>query len=413
MNRLMNYLRGSVKLTVAGAFPERFLNLCAQHRVTFWNLTVEDPHTLTLCVTRKDSRKARRLAQQVMCTVERDKSAGLPWFLCRFRRRHALVAGLCLSVAAVLILSQFVLTIDVSGNETVPTAVILSELRRQGVKPGVYGPGLDLRNIRQEVLLDVPDLAWMAINLHGTRAEVLVREKLPVPEVLDTSVPTHVVASATGIITHIQPMAGQPLFKAGDTVLEGEVVISGIIDIQEPQYSEADMGTEVVRARGKVWARTWRTLTAEIPLTAQVKTYTGETKVRHSLNLLGHRVNFYGNSGIPMEEYDKITTVRVLTLPGGREMPLSLSTESYRGYTTAEAALNTGAAEDLLKTHLEKRLQNLIGEDGQVLRTDYTAKCTGNLLTVTLLAECSEQIGREVTFPGTVGRYPSGNSAES
>lgn len=413
MNRLMNYLRGSIRLTVTGAFPERFLNLCAEHRVTFWDLTVEDPHTLTLCVTRRDGRKARRLAQQVMCSVERDKSAGLPRFLGRFRRRYALVAGLCLSMAAVLILSQFVLTIDVSGNEQVPTAVILSELRRQGVKPGVYGPGLDLRDIRQEVLLAVPDLAWMAINLHGTRAEVLVREKLPVPKLLDTSVPTNIVAGVTGIITHIQPMAGQSRFKAGDTVLAGEVVISGVIDIQEPKYSEADMGVEIVRARGEVWARTWRTLTAEIPLTARVKNYTGQTRVLRSLNILGHRINFYGNSGIPVEEYDKITTVRVLTLPGGREMPLSLSTERCRGYTTEEAALDTGAAEDLLKTHLDQRLKSLIGTDGQVLRADYTAQCTGNLLTVTLLAECSEQIGREVTFPGTVGRYPAGGTGES
>ena len=36
--RLVNALRGSVRLEVEGAFPERFLNLCAQRGILFWNV---------------------------------------------------------------------------------------------------------------------------------------------------------------------------------------------------------------------------------------------------------------------------------------------------------------------------------------------------------------------------------------
>ena len=32
MKRLMNYLLGMVRLTITGPFPERLINLCAQHR---------------------------------------------------------------------------------------------------------------------------------------------------------------------------------------------------------------------------------------------------------------------------------------------------------------------------------------------------------------------------------------------
>ena len=38
MKRLMNLLRGTVALCVTGPFPERLLNLCAQHRLDFWRL---------------------------------------------------------------------------------------------------------------------------------------------------------------------------------------------------------------------------------------------------------------------------------------------------------------------------------------------------------------------------------------
>ena len=35
-SQIVNLLRGSVRLEVTGAFPERFLNLCAQRGAAFW-----------------------------------------------------------------------------------------------------------------------------------------------------------------------------------------------------------------------------------------------------------------------------------------------------------------------------------------------------------------------------------------
>ena len=47
LKRMVNALRGSVRLEVSGAFPERFLNLCAQRGIVFWNVAVSYTH-LTL-----------------------------------------------------------------------------------------------------------------------------------------------------------------------------------------------------------------------------------------------------------------------------------------------------------------------------------------------------------------------------
>ena len=57
MQAIINFLRGSVLFTVTGAFPERFLNLCAQAGVGFWDLEWLDPHTLRLRVSRRDARR--------------------------------------------------------------------------------------------------------------------------------------------------------------------------------------------------------------------------------------------------------------------------------------------------------------------------------------------------------------------
>lgn len=403
MQTIINFLRGNVAFTVTGAFPERFLNLCAQNGVAFWDLVWQDAHTICLRVSRRDARRVGVLAEKVMCEVRTGHRSGVPFFLAKFKKRYALLLGLALSLTAVCVLSQFVLTIEVSGNEKVPTAAILTELQRQGVRVGAYGPALQVRQISQQSLLALPELAWMTVNLHGTRAEVLVREKLPRPELRDETTPANVVSDATGIITHMEVLDGQPNFQEGQTVLEGEVLISGVMDLKEPKYSTIDAGTRLVHARGNVFARTWRTMTAELPLGAQVKSYTGQETTRLSLSAMGRRVNFFGNSGISMDRYDKIVSTYCLTFPGGRVMPLALRSERYRAYETVDWTLDASAAQELLEKSLLERLDKTIGEDGEILKTDFTVKEQNGVLTVTLLAECREQIGREVTFAGRAG----------
>ena len=411
MQAIINFLRGSVLFTVTGAFPERFLNLCAQAGVGFWDLEWLDPHTLRLRVSRRDARRAGPLAEKVLCEARARRHLGFPYFLAGFRKRYALLLGLALSLAAVCLLSRFVLTIEVSGNETVSTAAILTELSRQGVRVGAYGPGLDVRRISQESLLRLDGLAWMSINLHGTRAEVLVREKLPEPEVRDESTPANVVAQADGVILDLEVLDGQAAFREGEAVLRGEVVISGTIDLREPEYSAVDAGQRLVHARGNVWARTYRTLTAQIPLEAQVKRYTGEKEIQWSLLALCRTVNFFGKGGVFSEGYDKIVETHPLTLPGGRVMPLALRRTEYRAYVTEPAALNAGAARSMLEERLLERLDALIGEDGEVLDTVFTVREEDGMLAVTLRAECREQIGREVPFAGSVGELIPGTSS--
>lgn len=400
LRRTVNFFRGSVRLEVSGAFPERFLNLCAQNGVVFWAVEWQDEHCLRLTVTRSGARRAAPLAEKVMCTAVPARTSGVPFFLGRFRRRYALLAGLALSLLAVCVFSRFVLTVDVQGNQNVSTAEILTALRRQGLRPGVYGPGLDEQQIINETLLQLPELSWMSVNLYGTRAEVLVREAVPKPELVDETVLGDVVAESGGIITHMEVLEGEAARAEGDTVVAGEVLISGNVKLEGPKYGGGvDLGWQQVRAAGRIWARTWRTLTAEIPLQVQVKELTGEEQSRWSLIFLGQRLNFWGKSGISYEQYDKINTTWTARLPSGREMPLALSRETLREYTTAAAQVDRAAAEQLLRDRLAEALALQLG-DGEAVRTDYTVRERNGVLEVTLLAECREEIGRFAPWEG-------------
>lgn len=405
MKRIINLLRGYAEWKISGAFPERMLNLCAQNRLAFWHMRWIDSSTFSFRTPLDQRRKVEELARRALCESEILARRGLGAAARSMVSRWGFLLGLALCLGAVSVLSRFLLVVEVSGNVTVPDAIILSELQRLGVRPGAYGPEIEVREVANEALIALPQLSYMAINIHGTRAQVQVREAVKSPELLEQTVPADIVAVTDGIILDLRADSGQALVAEGDIVAAGDVLITGRIDLQEPKYSEIDLGLLVVRATGSVRARTWRTLEESIPLTAGEKHYTGEETTRYGLKILWGQLDFFENSSISYGRYDKITCTRMLTV-AGREMPLGLITTTIREYTVTQAPLNVEEAEARLKQLLEVRLGELMdANDGTVLRSDFVTRMAGEVLTVTLLAECEEEIGRTVELPGETGRF--------
>jgi len=396
MKWLLNFFRGTVHLMVTGADPECFLNSCARRNLPFWGVEWQEPFVLSLIVTRRALAEVQKVAARCQCTLEEERRFGLPFFLLRFKRRYALLLGVAICLFAISISSRFVMVIDVEGNETITKLEILSTLRQHGVRPGVYGPSIDRRALANQMLLSMDELSFFTLNLKGTRAEVIVRERVPKPELMEEEKPANVIATSTGIITHMEVFGGQPRYAVGDTVMKGEVLISGLVDIEEAAYSNADLGTSLHRARGKVYARTWHTLKAKIPLSAQVKDFSGEEESHFALNLFGSRMKFYRNGGISFSKYDKIRTTKSWRLSDGRIMPISLEKETFRQYETQWLELQQDAAEDMLKKELKKSLEACVSPEAEIHQTDYVTRLVDGFMEVTLLADCTQEIGKTV-----------------
>lgn len=392
MQKAANFVRGWVEFQVTGDAPEEFFNLCARQSLGFWQAQKLDKTTWRCRVSFLDWPRVAPLAEKTLCQTKLSRRGGVPGFLWKLRYRYALLAGLVVCLAVVGVLSRFVLTIQVSGNERVSTSAILTQLKAQGVRPGVFGPGLDTRQISHAVLLELPELSWMTINLHGTVCQVLVREGTPKPEIVPEDRPAHIIAKYPGIITHIEATSGQQLVDKGSTVAAGDTLISSWVDFVEPEYFQGDMGGMTVRATGRVRARTWHTLKASMPLESQVKALTGRKKTRWSLEIFGSRMKFYPKGGIPYEKYDKIAVYHTAALPGGRTLPLSLKKETCREYALESAPIDQEAAVEVLRAQLARRLATLAGDE-EILRVDWQVDRTDSLLTLTLLAECEQEIG--------------------
>ncbi len=412
MQKLIQILRGFVWIEAAGAYPERLINLCAQNGISFWKVEWKSETCLRLCVFFQDHVRVQELAARAMCEITVLRRHGVPVFLLRLRKRYALFVGLFLFFASVLVLSRFILVIEVTGNERVGTDAILRELERAGVRPGVYGPSVDTGIVKNRVLLALPDLSWLAVNISGTRAEVIVREREPKPEIVDESRPSNVIAAKSGIITRMEVLAGKAQTEVGRTVLEGDLLVSGVYDLEGAQWSGISLGSRYVHAMANIYARTWYTVSAQTPLAGTGKEYTGKEKMKYAFLFGKRRINFYRNAGISFLCYDKIKERHPFRLPGGIEFPAAMIVERYREYRAVPVAVNRESAEKLLRKKLEEQLALSIDAEGEILRMSFSAQEKNGILSVTLLGECEEQIGKVVELSdGDMEKAPAGEDS--
>ena len=388
LKQAVNQLQGQARIRVESAFPERVLNLCGARNLAFWDLEWESPTTFTCRLSRRDWSVLRRAAKQLDCTLTVVEKEGVPFFVGRFRRRYVMLVGLLLCGLGLFFGSFFIWDFTVEGNETVTREEILRSLQSYGIGLGTFGYDLDGEDIRNHVLLDIPELSWISVNVSGCRAYVQVRERTPAPELLDRRKAANVVARRDGLVLELQSLGGTACVLPGVSVEAGQLLISGVEDT-------GTFGARILAGMGTVTARTWYTLSTVMPLTASQKQYTGEVKTCRALVVGTHHIKFFSNSSIEGAEYDKITNRAPWSL-FGLPLPVTLVTEEYRFYETAETAVAPLEAEKAAEQILTAYLHSLVDSYGTVSSTLCTSRQQGDSLTVTLTAECVEQIGESV-----------------
>jgi len=215
-----------------------------------------------------------------------------------------------------------------------------------------------------------------------------VRERVMKPDLLDETSPANVVARRAGLVLRVRAMNGVAAVLPGTAVTEGQLLISGVEDLET-------LGARMLAGMGRVEGRTWYALTTRIPLTAQEKRYTGEERRLFSLTLGKQRVKFFSNSSVEGRKYDKMTHNDMGALLG-IPLPVKLTVETCRFYETERVERSAAQAGRLGEAILKQRLETMVEPYGTVRSTLCTSRQKGDVLEVTLSAECVEEIGQSV-----------------
>lgn len=391
LKHMTNLLKGEVTGRIESGFPERVLNLCAEYGIPFWDLRWESAVAFTFTLTRRDWKRLRKLSRRLDCEMEAVGWKGTPFFLGRLRRRYGLWITMGLCSLLLFYGSFFVWDFEIEGNEEVSEQEILRALEKCGVGFGTFGYGINSFQMRNDLMLEIPELSYIAVNVRGCRAYVQVRERIPAPEIVSKRLAGNTVAAKDALITAVKPWDGEKQVLPGTMVTEGQLLISGVV---ENDYA----GARYLRGMGKVYGRTWYALRCQVPLVVEEKQYTGEETVQRALLFGKKRVNLYFSSSISGDTYDKMITWKKCRLPGDIALPVTVETETLRAYTLTERRRTEQEALRLADTVLSERLAAYLTE-GEVLSRELTYETVEDTLLVTLTAECEEQIGKFVDLP--------------
>ena len=384
--KVLNYLRGQVTVEVESAAPERVLNLCAAHGIPFWGLTWLSELRLRAAIDRAELPRLRQVLTQTDAVLTVVRTEGAPEVWRQYRRRYVLLAAAGLLMLMMALGSTHIWAFQVTGNDTVPTETILRTLEKYGVALGARSR-IRQEELRNHVLLELPDVVWLTVNMRGCTAHVQVVERQRPPHLYTDGEITNVVAARDGLVTSVQALDGEAQVMAGSTVTAGQVLISGVVDSDRRGY-------RLLHGMGQVWARTWYELSVSVPLTVREKGQETEAVTRLAVDVGRNRIKIYGKGSMTGPDCDKMTLYHQARLPFGLTLPVTLVTERTVRYAAGETERSPEEARAKGEAQLMAQLRTALAQrDGNLLHYRFDAMRQGTRLVVTLHAECEEQIG--------------------
>lgn len=381
MRNVSYRLRGEADVEICGVFPESVVNRCVSSGIALRRVTALDGQTLRCLVDERDLEALQRLCERCQCELRLVSLRGGSRYRRFLRRRVWLPVTALLCALALLCSSLFIWDITIYGNDRVSRGEILRALRRAGVSYGSFWPSLSADLLRSQMLESLPALAWVTVNMNGSRAVVLVQERAEKPEMYSKSVSCALCASHTGIVRRVSVLNGRALVQPGQAVQEGETLVTGKLDsLTGP--------ARYVRARGEIRADTWYELTVVNPPAQRFKGERAGAIRRFAVIFGEKRLNFYGKTGKMLDGYDKIRHDYVLGVRGLFALPLRFVCETYVRRLPGEASTDPDTMAARLEAYLRERI------DGEITERSFTEWEKDGALLVSMRARCFENIAR-------------------
>ena len=387
---LLRWLFGWVRVETEGGYPERLLNGMTASRKAVWHVRRQG-ETMRFSCPAGQYRSLWPMARRAGVRMRVRRKHGLPFWRHRYRHRFGLLVGLALCVVVLWWLSPRIWVIEVTGNHTIPTEIILAVAQEHGVVIGGRMDAVDGKGLQIGGTADLPQLAFIAVNPSHCVARIEVTEREEPPPNIDLSQPSDLVALRDGRILRMEIVSGQKLVKEGEAVSAGTRLVTG--------RQETELGEKLYRSYGEVWAETRRQITISVPLTYYCEETTGEVICRPTVTFFCWQIPLYSDTPLQRKtqqyQASHFLTIGNTTLPLGVTNTYLMPTKTITATRTQAEAEALALAELVQKeatlfpldSYEETGRQSGIEDGSYVLRVNYL---------------CRENIAVEVPLDGNL-----------
>lgn len=372
-------LFGYVEIKGENGFSERFINLCTAKGIPLWDIhKIGD--TITAKTTIGGYKKIRSPAAESSMRVRLIKKHGLPFVLNRCLRHTELIAGFAIMIAVLSILSGRIWIIELDNGTSIPDSDIIGAYEDAGLTIG-RSRRVDLVTLCSDVSGKLHGTSWTTVNIIGSTATIKVRETKKTPQIDYGKGTSNIVALKDGQIEIIEPYRGSPTVRTGQTVMQGDLIISGVSEsrIQSNVFSDSD---------GYVVANT--TINVEHSSPCEITALKPNPKTLYSLYFLGKEI-------LPVRNKDCNCTSKYGTwlYIGGKKMPFGIYRTVFTNFEEQKVKLNQtettlNAINDYALTAYNRTLHT------QSISEAITIEKNSKNVTVKGAYHCYENIGQKV-----------------
>jgi similar to stage IV sporulation protein len=383
MLSVFRFVRGYVKVCLTGFSPERFMNLCHNHQIEIWDVVpCEDGYEFYMYADGVWSCK-EFLRKTKTKVVIRDK-LGLPFLMFRYRKRKLFFMGFAGCFMALFLASRFIWAFEITGNRQFTEDMFLNFLEEQNVTYGMLIKNLDIDSFEKQLREEYDYITWASAKIEGTKLSVSIKEnEVGVQETATDMETGELRATAGGTIVSMVTRSGVPAVKQGDTVQEGDLLISGLIPIVNDD--ETIRCYEMSKADGDVVIESCLPYEEEVAMAYSKKVYTGNTQ---RLPVFGLGASEWKVGWVRLqEEYELITVRRAVKLLDNLYLPVSYGYNDYIGYRMTDSSYTKEEMKSILNnrflsfcTTLEEKGVQIIKKDVKIEYKRDKAMMLGNLI---------------------------------
>ncbi len=373
---IYRYLQNYITVSISGGFTERFINLCNKENVYFWD-TVYNNGELTAKMYCKDFIKLTGIRRKSGVRVKIIEKNGLHFRLQENRKRKVLAIGMITALIVMVIMNNFVWSIDIVGTENIGEKEVIEIMKSTGLDYGAFVPSFDEGEAgRTAVNLSDGKILWLSVNIKGSKATVEVRDYIKEDKTEKKDNPCNIVAGFDGVILSSYTHSGICVSHNGTAVKKGDLLISGVAENENG-------AVDYLCADGEITAL--RTVDSE----ATFKLHTSTNKMKPLKS--GYRLKLFSldipltftSKGSETFSYTKYLTFDNNIIPIGIEKLISYQKES-------DVTKNATAVElvDIFTCDEYIRLKN-----STVVKADYVISPTEKELSLSGKYDCIDFIG--------------------
>jgi len=364
--RVWNYLTGYVMIEIKGRGLERFINRATHAGVALYGIRRTAVDAVTGRVSVGGFYELRPLLRGTGLHVRILEKRGLPILLSHGRGREVLLFGWVFVIAAIVAASRFIWYISVDGCDVLEEAQIIRTLAELGVETGSPRAATSTFDLGGRIMASDSRIAWAGVRLEGVILRVSIVEAQPYVPEDESDEPASLFAKKDGVITSVVVEDGKAKVVAGDAVLEGQELITGVIRNDE-------LGTILTRAKGTVMAQVVYSVSASAGPLITVPVRTGEPRREMHVGMFGYMLGAggEGREEVPLGRWRLTNCFLPVTfeLIDSYALQDQLSNAPLEkleeaAYAEAEAAVLAQIPEDAVM--LSKKSETMINEDGSV-----------------------------------------------